>query len=754
MLKDQHADFPSAGTVFNPKDWNSFYPSFVTTARSSKPRGPIRACPPTPPSGHKAGAPADALYAAEDAAEILSARSRFAALSIESKRTSAASSIASTEEVRAKAGAAARPHRPSRRYSFSGSRRASPTTVGAVGSPMLDPQKDLDGPLAILGAGAGAALAEELPGFVSLPRADIPRSAVRVAVIGGGIAGCVAALRLADAGMRVTLCEKNLTLLDESSNATPTRLGVGPHYIYDLESAKCNLEAVIQTLRYLKERFGDSFQVKNDSGLYTVVKYFLVHGSPISAEEMTSNLAALRDHYQQLVDDDPKNKVLGTPDAFYQSVHEEGVVPCKAQVQINGETLLDLPRLRKRLMAELNAHPNIAIRTGAKVSRVSQTERGFEVELKHGARDSYDEVVLAAWFRNDQLLKDSGCKVDGKTATRFKVMAKFRVPPELREVLEGQSWVACYGPYASLTVRKDPEHTGELVAFITYEPITNLMDKQHQAADVVSGKVDPNKLWDSLRSLSHEEAKRKAREILQGAVTYFPSLWPWLRDSVFGSSYLGLAVGAVRTDNRVDLKPADSAGHRAAFRRVNKGVSESKFIRPPAEGRFPGSSPTMIVDEARKIPMAVGNAQVVCGLINRRQAFMMALCQSITEYGITQLDMVNYLARVLMKVAMAAADTGTKVWDAEAARELVHSSTGHQVLTACLARQGLLAELKRRVPYANEAPAAAGAGAAEEGRNPLTARLKEALGPGFKLAVSGSGSPTSSGRSPSFSSSS
>jgi hypothetical protein len=67
----------------------------------------------------------------------------------------------------------------------------------------------------------------------SIPRPGAER--VSAVVIGGGVAGCAAALELADRGYRVTLLEKN-TIGSGASSTNPGRMGHGFHYV-DVKTA-------------------------------------------------------------------------------------------------------------------------------------------------------------------------------------------------------------------------------------------------------------------------------------------------------------------------------------------------------------------------------------------------------------------------------------------------------------------------------------------------------------------------------------
>lgn len=64
----------------------------------------------------------------------------------------------------------------------------------------------------------------------------------RVAVVGGGVFGCVIAAELTELGLEVQLFEKNSSLLSGSTVESVSRLHLGLHYPRDIQTAKQSIE--------------------------------------------------------------------------------------------------------------------------------------------------------------------------------------------------------------------------------------------------------------------------------------------------------------------------------------------------------------------------------------------------------------------------------------------------------------------------------------------------------------------------------
>ena len=87
----------------------------------------------------------------------------------------------------------------------------------------------------------------------------------RIAIIGGGIAGCTTALRLARDGHDIYIFEEKEDLLQGTSARTPGRMGLGYHY-FDLATATTYMR---QTVRFMREYPGMLLGFRRRRTLFT-----------------------------------------------------------------------------------------------------------------------------------------------------------------------------------------------------------------------------------------------------------------------------------------------------------------------------------------------------------------------------------------------------------------------------------------------------------------------------------------------------
>src|SRR6476660_6880260 len=115
---------------------------------------------------------------------------------------------------------------------------------------------------------------------------------MHVGVLGGGLQGCCIALALADRGIRVTLFDKNETLLSRAAIANEGKIHLGYMYAGDpsLSTAKTMLAGALAFAPFLERdlsRRGDSF-------LVSVPATYIVHrDSQRGAEDVCAYLTTV-----------------------------------------------------------------------------------------------------------------------------------------------------------------------------------------------------------------------------------------------------------------------------------------------------------------------------------------------------------------------------------------------------------------------------------------------------------------------------
>lgn len=128
----------------------------------------------------------------------------------------------------------------------------------------------------------------------------------KIAIIGGGVAGATTALHMAELGLNVCLIEKGEGLV---SGPPICHLHAGGNLYREISTSQCLelLKQSIDTVRLYPHTV-------NRRPTVIVVPYS-DGGSP---EELYERLITVQSAYQQLIDRDEANRVLGDPKAYYK----------------------------------------------------------------------------------------------------------------------------------------------------------------------------------------------------------------------------------------------------------------------------------------------------------------------------------------------------------------------------------------------------------------------------------------------------
>jgi 2-polyprenyl-6-methoxyphenol hydroxylase-like FAD-dependent oxidoreductase len=127
-----------------------------------------------------------------------------------------------------------------------------------------------------------------------------------IGVIGGGIAGSTIALRLAELNVNVTLFEEGTSLV----NGPPVcHLHAGGNLYPEISDAQCLtlLEQSIATIKVYPHCINRR---------PTVIA--IPQRNEGNVEQLLPRLKLLQQHYQQLIDSDPGNQVIGKPEEYYK----------------------------------------------------------------------------------------------------------------------------------------------------------------------------------------------------------------------------------------------------------------------------------------------------------------------------------------------------------------------------------------------------------------------------------------------------
>lgn len=377
-----------------------------------------------------------------------------------------------------------------------------------------------------------------------------------ITIIGGGVAGVGSALKLADLGYKVTLIEQRSELLSGSSNNTPCRIGLGLHYSDIDTSVRC-LKAAVKLKREFKSFTRGNEQDKNDPLQHG--RYFITKGSTFSALDILNHFQKIRGAYEELIKEDPANKVFGEPEDFFEFLSfdqfENDVSKEKVLVGIQtAEQVLDWPKLKKHLISKVDNHPNITVLRNTAVTGFEDHADGKRAILcENGKPIQQDFVINAAWENIEWIDRLAGIQSPIATRTnRTKVLIEVELPPELEKK---NSMFFCFGPHCSFT------NVGNGRGFITYEPVTNIESNtdlrlSEKSQRLMSGQA------------TAKEKESYAQEIIKGVALYIPHMV-----KAKFTDQCQIKFGIVKTEGTVDIYSEKSSFHSRNY----SGVKEKEL---------------------------------------------------------------------------------------------------------------------------------------------------------------------------------
>jgi len=242
----------------------------------------------------------------------------------------------------------------------------------------------------------------------------------KIAIVGGGTAGSTIALYLSELGLDVTLFEQKSSLV----NGPPfCHLHAGGNLYREISDEQCVtlLKESIDLLRFYP------FAVDYRPTVIAVPKED--KGKP---EDLCQRLSLLQKEYAALIDNDPKNKVLGESSEYFKTYSYDAIKKLRSKLPHSNPTTLDewmvpvaknidldkvqfplimvqeyglnLFRLGAGVTLALKARPNCQLLLKTKVSHLSANEdqNGWNIEYENGTakeQEHFDFLINAAGFR-------------------------------------------------------------------------------------------------------------------------------------------------------------------------------------------------------------------------------------------------------------------------------------------------------------------------------------------------------------------
>ncbi len=261
----------------------------------------------------------------------------------------------------------------------------------------------------------------------------------KVAIVGGGVAGATAALRLGELGLDVTLFEKEKSLV----NGPPfCHLHAGGNLYREISDAQCVtlLKQSIDFLRFYP------FIVD-----YRPTVIALPTSDKGTPQALLPRLERLRSEYEALIRHDAENKVLGESSDYYRLYSREQMEVLKGQnvaaVPQNADDWmipaakhidfdkvqfplilvqeygLNLFRLASGVTLALESLQNVDLKREAVVSNIQESypESGWDITWVHEDQTGqahFDYLINAAGFRSGKI--DDLISVECKRMVEFK----------------------------------------------------------------------------------------------------------------------------------------------------------------------------------------------------------------------------------------------------------------------------------------------------------------------------------------------
>lgn len=276
------------------------------------------------------------------------------------------------------------------------------------------------------------------------------RIAGSVAVLGGGLMGCCAALALAARGARVVLFERRSAPLRETSRATEGKIHLG--FVYAADRSFCTAR--------LMQRGAAAFGPLLEGWLGPGTIAPLVSEPFVYAVHRRSQVpvTAIEAHFDAI-----RRDWTGPPGAVAwsrmpQAELERSFDPDSIEaVYRTGEVAIDAGRLADRVAAAVRAEPRIEVRANVSVASVEGGAGAFRirgVSAGHACVDGpFGQVANCLWANRPSVDVASGLPPPAAVMTRHKLGIWLRpASPPPAELL---STTIVLGPFGDIVVWPD-----------------------------------------------------------------------------------------------------------------------------------------------------------------------------------------------------------------------------------------------------------------------------------------------------------
>ncbi len=278
-------------------------------------------------------------------------------------------------------------------------------------------------------------------------------------VLGGGLQGCCVALALADRGVRVTLFDKNATLLSRAAVANEGKIHLGYMYAGDptLSTAKTMMAGALAFAPFLERHLGQSAHSFSTSRPAT---YIVHRDSQLSADVVSAYLRTVHTLINEAADSRKRvyfGQDLQTPLRLWSAAEKAAEFDSELALAAlsTPEIAINPVALAQSLQECIAAHPLIEVRCCRTVSGL-KIERDRACVLSEGkdgnARDSFDCVVNALWDGRLKLNEAAGFRTNRPWLHRLKYGVSLRLPGG---VTPPPSATFVLGPFGEVVTYRD-----------------------------------------------------------------------------------------------------------------------------------------------------------------------------------------------------------------------------------------------------------------------------------------------------------
>jgi hypothetical protein len=388
----------------------------------------------------------------------------------------------------------------------------------------------------------------------------------RVAILGAGLAGCVAALELARIGQPVTLIDRTPQPMMGASRHNEGKLHLGYVYAADtrLETHKILAEGSLRFLNILERLTGHPQDRFDPSDTFT---YIVPADSARTPDEIWTYFNNVDDTVTQLCDQmgiSPLGRSRIASKEYRKNHYGDGVQAAYHTPEI----AVDPGRVSDVVAAAVYAHPLITFLGGRTVLDVSGVgSLGYRIRLTDQTevtRITAAAVINALWEDRLRIDEMVGLRSPFVWSQRWKATVMIQVPPG---VITPPSTTGLVGPYGDFV------RYGNARAYISWYPACRLS---------MSTTASPDQICAIVERAEREEIRIRSLQEQSGLIPGVLDLLAYKANTSVGGGFI-MAIGDSDIDDR---KSGLHERHQIGVERHDNWVSLStgKFCTAPMFG--------------------------------------------------------------------------------------------------------------------------------------------------------------------------